>query len=345
MCIWRNAILPPDDIFESDALKNRFRSQSASTKGFLIALTGTVLWSTTAILIRYLNDAFEMPPLVLAFWRDTLVAVTLFLVFLILNRKLFKVEKKQIIFLLVFGFVLSLYNAIWTISVKLNGAAVSTVLVYSSSATTALLERWLFGEKIDRIKSIAIVLSILGIVFVSGAYDPNAWNINFWGIIIGLLSGILFSIYSLMGRETARREINSWSTLFYTFLFASLFLFGYDMISSGTPLSDAGGRLLWLGDSILGWGILIILAVIPTIGGYGFYTLSMRYLPATVSNLIAATEPSMTTAEAYLFLGEKLTIPQILGSLMIIAGVILIRLTERITNRINSKRKIIFKID
>jgi drug/metabolite transporter (DMT)-like permease len=310
-----------------------------TTQGYVIAFVGTILWSTTAILIKYLNEEFDLPPLVLAFWRDALVAVTLFLYFGLLNRKLFKIEKANIGFLIGFGFVLSIYNAIWTLSVKFNGAAVSTVLVYSSSGVTALIERWLFGEKITSAKAIAIVISIFGIVFVSGAYDLIAWNVNFWGIVIGLLSGVFFAVYSIMGRETARREINSWTTLFYTFLCAAGFLFFYDMISNGTGLTEMSGRLLWLGDSTLGWGILIILAIIPTIGGYGLYTLSMRYLPATVANLIAATEPSMTAVEAYIFLDEKMTLPQIIGSLMIIFGVILLRTTETISSRRILKRK------
>ncbi len=36
-----------------------------------------MLWSLTGILIRYLTEEYHIPPLVLAFWRDLIVALTL----------------------------------------------------------------------------------------------------------------------------------------------------------------------------------------------------------------------------------------------------------------------------
>ena len=72
--------------------------------------------------------------------------------------------------------------------------------------------------------------------------------------------------------------------------------------------------------------LLVILAVGPTVGGYGLYTLSLSYLPASVANLIATLEPAMTAGLAYLFLGEDLNGIQLLGSILIVSGVFILRL-------------------
>ena len=87
-------------------------------------------------------------------------------------------------------------------------------------------------------------------------------------------------------------------------------------------------HLLWLGDSTDGWGVLALLAVGPTIGGFGLYTVSLTYLPASVANLIATLEPAMTAILAYFFLGEQLNSPQLAGSGLILAGVVLLRILE-----------------
>ena len=50
---------------------------SYRTKGYVIALVGTAIWSTSAIFIRYLTTHYALPPLVLAFWRDLFVAAGL----------------------------------------------------------------------------------------------------------------------------------------------------------------------------------------------------------------------------------------------------------------------------
>ena len=302
--------------------------RSTTSRGYPIAIFAMFVWSFTGIFIRYLTDVFVMPALVIAVWRDALVAVTLVIIFLVLNRSLLKVEKRHISFLIVYGFILSLYNMVWTLSVKFNGAAVSTVLVYGSPAVTAMLERWLFTERIKLHQYIAIAISIVGVAFVADVFNPRVWELNFTGLIVGILSGLGMSAFSLMGRETAKRDINTWTALLYSFAIAAFFLLFYDMFSSGTPLSGFVDRMLWLGDSAKGWGLLILLAVGPTLGGYGLYTLSLRYLQATVSNLIATLEPPVTTVEAYILLGERLTLPQIFGSVLILGSVILLRLQK-----------------
>ena len=87
--------------------------------------------------------------------------------------------------------------------------------------------------------------------------------------------------------------------------------------------------MLWLGNSTVAWGILIFLAVAPTLGGFGLYTLSLRYLEPTVANLIATLEPAFTAIWAYFLLNEQLTAIQWIGSFLIFTGVILLRWDDK----------------
>ena len=87
--------------------------------------------------------------------------------------------------------------------------------------------------------------------------------------------------------------------------------------------------MLWLGNSTIAWGILFFLGIAPTLGGFGFYTLSLRYLAPTVANLIATLEPALTAIWAYLLLNEQLNAVQWIGSFLVFTGVILLRWGER----------------
>lgn len=301
---------------------------SRYTQGYLICLAGTTLWSFTAIFIRYLIVAYQMPALVLAAWRDLLVALALAAVFFVFRRPLLNPGTGNLRFMLLYGLVLSLFNSLWTISVVNNGAAVSTVLAYSSAAFSAVLGWRLFRESLGFSKIVAVVLSLTGCVFVSGAYDPATWQLNTVGIITGLLSGLAFAGYSLMGKISARREINPWTALLYSFLIAGLLLVGFNFFAEWLPVGVASTDFLWLGNAWVGWLVLISLAWLPTIGGYGLYTVSMGYLPVSVANLIATLEPAMTAVWAFLLLGERMTALQILGSALIIAGVVLLRVKD-----------------
>jgi DME family drug/metabolite transporter len=212
---------------------------------------------------------------------------------------------------------LGLYGFIW-------------LYTFSSPAITAILSRIIFREQFSRLKVLSILLSLAGIVFVSGAYDPSAWNLNPLGIVFGLLSGLLFAVYNLEGKHASDTNIDSWTALLYSFAWATVFLLffnlGNDLFITGKiPFAD----MLWLGNSFAGWRILFFLGVAPTLGGFGLYTLSLRYLSPTTSNLIATLEPAFTAVWAYFLLNEILTGIQLVGGMLVFAGVILLRFGDR----------------
>lgn len=231
--------------------------------------------------------------------------------------------------MVLYGFTFAVFHSAWTLSVQYNGAAAATFLVYSSPAITAILSRMIFRERFNQIKILSILLSIIGTVFVSGAYDASVWELNPLGIVFGLLSGPFFAFYNLEGKHISNQSIDPWTATLYCFTFASLFLIifnlGIDIILGKPPLSE----ILWLGNSVTGWGALFLLGIGPTLGGFGLYTLSLNYLTPTVANLIATLEPAFTAAWAYILLNERLNLIQWSGSLLVLAGVILLRWGEK----------------
>ena len=292
----------------------------------MIALTATIIWSTTGIFISYISKTYSLPSLVLAFWRDLFVSFGMVVGLLVFSRARFQLDRRHWGFMVLYGLTLAIFNSMWTFSVQYNGAAVATVMAFSSPAMTAILSKIVFKEHFSRIKILSILLSLEGIVLVSGAYDPAVWNLNPLGIIFGLISGLMFAIYNLEGKHASDTNIDSWTALLYSFAFATVFLLffnlGNDLLITGKlPFAD----MLWLGNSLPGWGLLFFLGVAPTLGGFGLYTLSIRYLSPTTSNLIATLEPAFTAIWAYFLLNEILTGTQLIGGMLVLIGVILLR--------------------
>jgi drug/metabolite transporter (DMT)-like permease len=304
--------------------------RSNLARGYTIALVSAVILSTTAIFIRHLTQVYHLPPLVLAFWRDGFVALTLLPVLALVRPLLLRVARRDLFYLVVYGLMLAIFNALWTFSVALTGAAVSTVLVYSSAGFTALLGWWFLKERLGWAKLVAIALSLGGCAMVSGASYPAAWRAStasaLLGILTGVLSGLWYAIYSLMGRSASRRGLNPWTTVFYTFGFAAVFLLLFHMLSDG--FLSGLGDLFWLEDALPGWSALFLLAAGPTVVGFGLYNVSLSHLPSSVANLILTLEPAFTTGIAYFLLGECLNGTQLGGSLAILAGVVFLRIYE-----------------
>jgi drug/metabolite transporter (DMT)-like permease len=303
---------------------------TSSRRGYIAALGSSVLLSTTAIFIRYLTEAYAIPAVLLAFWRDLLVSLTLLLALAALRPGLLRAGRQHLGYLALYGILLAVFNAVWTLSVALNGASVATVLVYSSTAFTAVLGWRFLHERLDWAKALAVVVCIAGCALVVEAYDPAVWESNLFGILAGLAAGLGYAIYSMLGRAASQRGLNPWTTLLYTFGIASAVLLFFNLLPGGPLPGTASrpGELVWFGDALAGWGILLLLAAVPTLGGFGLYNVSLVHLPSSVANLVLTTEPVFTVLIAYALLGERLSLAQVAGGLLILAGVVLLRLHD-----------------
>ena len=176
----------------------------------------------------------------------------------------------------------------------------------------------------------AVLLSLLGCLLVSGALYASAWSANFLGIFTGVATGLCYAVYSLMGRSFSQKGLNNWTMQLYTFAFAAVFLLAYNLLA-GSVLPGAAqtpAQMIWSALDFKGWAILFLLAAGPTLLGFGTYNLSLTYLPSSVANLIVTLEPVFTTITAYFVFGEVLTPIQLIGGLMIVGGVVVIRVTE-----------------
>lgn len=305
------------------------KTSTTYSRGYVIALTATVLWSFTGILISYLSRTYALPPLVLTFWRDLFVSFGMFVALMLFSRARFKLDRSHRKFMVFYGFTLAVFNSLWTFSVQYNGAAVATVLAFSSPAITAILSRMIFRERFNQVKLLSIVLSLIGIVLVSGAHDPSIWKLNPLGIIFGLLTGFFFAFYNLEGKHASDSSIDSWTALFYSFATATIFLLAFNLGVDGLSGKPLLSDMFWLGNSTVAWGMLFFLGVAPTLGGFGLYTLSLRYLAPTVANLIATLEPALTAIWAYFLLNERLNGIQWVGGFLVFTGVILLRWGEK----------------
>lgn len=305
-------------------------AKQAVQRGYPIALLSAAILSTSAIFVRYLTQYYHLPPIILSFWRDLFVAIVLLVILGLVRPGLMRVTRSQLFYLIIFGFVLAIFNSVWTLSVSLNGAAVGTVLAYCSAAFTALLGWWLLKECLTWVKGVAVLFCLGGCVMVAGALDPAAWSINLIGILTGIGSGLFYAIYTLMGRSASNRGLNPWTTLLYTFGFGAVWLLGIDLVGNGSLPGTAQGLsgLMWPEAGWQGWLILFILAAIPTLAGFGLYNVSLSLMPSSVVNLIVTTEPAFTALWAYFLLAERFTGEQVAGSVLIVIGVVFLRLWE-----------------
>jgi drug/metabolite transporter (DMT)-like permease len=296
----------------------------------LTALASAALLSTTAIFIRWLTTEHALPALVLASWRNVLVVLTLLPVLALVRPADLRPGRRLLPVLGAQGLVLAAFNASWTLSVVRNGAALATVLVYSSAAFTVVLAWRLLGEELSLAKGGAVAGTLLGCALVSGALDVSAASIGGGGVLVGLSSGLFYALYSLLGRSASRRGASPWTAVLFTFAVAAAALLAVNLLGGGripgTAATPAG--LLAPGISATGWGLLFLLAAGPTLGGFVLYNAALARLPAGTVNLVVTVEPVFTGALAWSLLGERWGALQVAGGALVVASVALLHLHE-----------------
>lgn len=121
---------------------------SILARGYALALISAAFLSTTAPFIRCLTQTYQIPPPVLAAWRNFFVLLVLLPFLAWLRPRLLPVSRRDLLHLTGYGLLMAAFNSLWITSVALNGAAVSTVPVYCSATFTATL-LYTFGFAAD----------------------------------------------------------------------------------------------------------------------------------------------------------------------------------------------------
>ncbi len=291
---------------------------TSSRRGIIIVLIAVVIWSTTPVFIDHLQTFYLLTPLQVSTWRALLVTVLLALFFLVRRPRVFRLQRREIGYYVLYGIVgIGLFNLAFNTSVAINKAAVATTLMFCAPVFVALGSWWVFHERLRRVQILAIVVNLLGCALVGSISELLAGTAgNMGGLFLGLFSGVCFALYTLLGRGAARtKRLSPIVMLFYSYLFGTLALLVWGFITQGTH-----GLMISL-DGV-GWALLVILSLGPTLFGYLLFTVSLQYLSASVASIFHTLEPVMTALLALLFLGRVMTVLQWLGLGLIVSSVV-----------------------
>jgi len=306
------------DAEQALAVKNTTQLRGPWAGTIAVLLAGS-LFATSGVLIKHLVQGYGLPPLTVVAARHTLTALALLCLVGVRDRQLLRLRARDIPFFLLFGLICgAVLQATWAYAVSLIDVGVAVVLNYTAPAWAALFAWPLLGERINRQKGVALLLTIAGVALIVRIFDAQFLSLNVVGLLWGLASGVLYGLYGIFIRQALKRY-SFWTVITYAFAAGALFLLATQSPSGMVSAFAQPGAVVWL----------VILALVPTLGGHTLFAFGLRFLEATVATILATIEPVMATLWAALFLGESLTWPQIVGGALVITGVIALQ-TRRI---------------
>lgn len=276
--------------------------------GTVCVLVSAAAFGSMAIFAK-LAYAAGLDAASLLFLRFTLAGLCLLPVVLI--GRLPWPRGRALVALLVMGGVCYTGNS-QTFFMALNYAPAGTValLLYLYPVLVMLLSAWLFGEQLTARKWLAAALTFSGLVITLGlelAGQPL-------GIALGVASALIYSTYILLGGRYATGS-HPISSACVVFLAAS--------VTNGLIVLAKGDGLHWPHNSA-GWLALLAIALICTVLAIVGFLVGLRWVGATRASMMSTFEPVVTVLLAAVWLGESVSMSQLLGGALILAGVLVL---------------------
>lgn len=199
-------------------------------------------------------------------------------------------------------------------------ASVATVLLYAYPAMVALAEAALDRERIPAARLGAIGLTFAGCALATGILDAEV-VVSVLGVALALGAALGYALFTVLSDRLVGDRPRL-VLMAYTFALSAIGV-GLITVLAGEPLSPAG----W---SLELWVVLGLIVLVPTYAAVMLFLRGVRELGASQAAIVSTMEPVFTVALAVVILGERLTLAQSTGALMVIAGIALAERPRRI---------------
>ena len=264
--------------------------------GGLLVMLALFSVSTSSLVVRHLVD---VPAIVIAFWRMFIAGALLWGFSFFATKE--KLNQKNKLNVLGAGIFLGFHFALFFGAVKLTSISSATLLGTLAPLFTALYGRVFQKRVLAKKVFFGLLLSLLGIVIVSG-FPLTAQNDHFVGNVMAILGSLFLALAWILAekvRQTTSAVVYSRSV----FLIAASVLFLLSLMRSESIFIVETESFLWF----------MFLAVVPTLLGHLVLSYMVKYISPTVVASIPLGEPFIASVLGYFFFYELVPLTTLIG--------------------------------
>jgi drug/metabolite transporter (DMT)-like permease len=235
------------------------------------------------------------------------------------NLRLKKAEIPRLAALGAFG--IAAVNGTYFLAISRMHVSMALLIEFTAPVWIVLYLRFIKGKFVPHQMWIALVLALTGLAFVAQVWD--GLTLDGIGVIAAFTSAIAVAIYFVLGEKVSKTR-DSLSITMWGFFFAALtwclllpiWKFPTDvftvLISLGGPFGDMKAP---------GWVLILYVVLIGTIGPYLCTIVALKNLSASTTSAFGMLEPIFVGGIAWFWFGESWTFIQLIGGVIVIAGI------------------------
>ncbi len=281
--------------------------------GYILICGASIIWGTMGIFGK-LAFEFGISPTTLIALRLLVSSLTISIPVALLKRNLLRIERTHLLPFLALGVVGTAFQRIaYFYSIDLTTVTVAAILFYTYPILVTIYSSLLLKEKITSLAKFSIILAFSGVVLVVRTYDVSKLSINFFGVISGVLSSILFVLYFFITKKL-RMNYTNWTLILYGDGIGALVMIPLVFFS----LSEI------LNYPIQLWSLILAIAWFPSLMAYLMYSYALKKIESAKGSTLGVLEPLSAALFSVIILGEAFELPQIVGITLTLTGVALL---------------------
>ena len=180
-------------------MNNIYSKPSIRYKGYLYILASAILWGTLPV-FSTLSYRLGSDALTSAAMRSYL-SCAIFLVWMICDGSLKEIRLREIPFYALYGIVAGGCTFLcYMVAIEHLTTAMAAILLYTGPAFVILFNRLFYGEPITHTKLAAILCTFSGCLLVLKAYNVDILTNNLPWVLVGVASGVCYSMTTVMGK-------------------------------------------------------------------------------------------------------------------------------------------------
>ena len=213
--------------------------------------------------------------------------------------------KKELLLLLLSGAAMGINWILLFEAYKYTTVSVATLSYYFAPVIVMVVCPLLFKEKMTGKHVLCFIMSTAGLVLITGTAGGGKQDLL--GIAFGLGAAIFYATVMLLNKFI--KGVTGLHRTFIQFLSAIVVLLPYVALSSGFTLGNLTGK---------GWLTLLIVGLVHTGITYCMYFSALKELPGQEVAILSYIDPLIAVLVSVIWLKESITIPQIIGGLLIL---------------------------
>ena len=246
------------------------------------------------------------------FYRFTM-AVVILGVMLLVQRKSFSINSKELKVLLLLGVLFSASCITYYESFQVIDAGIASTILFVYPIIVALLMSLFFKERLKVSTMLAILFALGGISLL---YKPaGGAPLNTMGVVLVVLSALCYAVYIVIVNQSSIR-MSSLKLTFYVLLVCMLSMLPYSLTSPELHLQ--------LPPSLRAWFFACWLGLVPTVLSLVLMTVAVHEVGATPTAIMGALEPLTAVAIGVIVFGEQLTFMLGVGIVLILSAVLIV---------------------